>query len=160
MTAVSALSLLQAGKKRASNAKTAKMEYRDGIHFILRFVSRAQLKKLSDDATTYRYNPKTRVREATMDQDRFVESFVKLAVAGWEGVTPRTLSRVAEVDLSDVPENQMDAPIPYDHDSMVMLFNDAYEVDNTIQEFVMDIKNFDPTLEDDLKNSKSSQGGS
>lgn len=151
-----ALDLLKKTKPR----KSGWVEFMQGIFFEVNYLSRSRLKRLTENATSYVYSPKTKTREPKLNNDMFNDNFIREVVVGWKGVTARSLSNLVEVDTDEIPEDLMEQELDYEHEAMVKLFDEAYDLDSVLQDFVLDVKNFDPNIEDELGNSPTSQDGS
>lgn len=136
------------------------VEYKEGVFFHLRYMPKSRFRAMADDCTESRYNAQTKVREPKLDTTRFLKRFLKDAVLGWRGVTLKSLSRLVEIDLSSYSEEDMRTDIGFNLEELERLIDMVYDLDPFIQASVTDIKTFRPALEDELKNSKSSQSGS
>jgi len=150
-----ALEILKTKKER----KSAWVEFQQGISFQVNYLSRGKLKRITENSTSFAYNPRTRAREPKMNNDFFNDTFIRETVVGWKGVTARSLSNLIDIDISEIPESKLDDPLDYDHNAMVVLFDEAYDLDQVLQDFVLDIKNFQPDIEDELGNSETSPDG-
>jgi len=139
---------------------TSKIEFRDGIIIELRYVSRSVISKMSRECTVMKYDPKSRVREPQIDGKKFSEVFTRAAVVGWEGVTPRSIATLIAVDLSKIKPEDLDKPLPFTAEDFAFIMENAYELDNWLQNEAVEIRNFKPSKEDEEKNSQSSQSGS
>jgi hypothetical protein len=142
-----------------SDNLTATVEYKEGIRFIIRYVSRSSLMRLSRDCLTWKYDEKAKGRTQQLDNDRFAESFCRRCVVGWSGVTPHTLSKLIPLDLSKIDAAQRDEPLDFDFANLLVLVKNAYELDSFLQDTAVDIKVFRPDLEHELGNSNTSQSG-
>jgi hypothetical protein len=140
----------------------AQVEYQGGLIFTLRYISRARLQSLAKSCTIMRFDPKSRGRVPETNPTKFTEEFCKLAVAGWTGVTPRSLaaSGVVLLDLSSLTEAEKDTPVPFTHENLIELVKNAYELDQFLQDSACDSRVFNPTKEEEEGNSESSQSGS
>lgn len=142
-----------------TESMTAVVEYRDGIKFKLRFISRSTLSRIGQLCVVWKYNDKTRQRQQHLDNDKYAAEFCRQAVIGWEGVTLRKLANLMPLDLSQVPAEDQDKDLPFDVDNLLVLVKNAYELDNFLQDTAVDIKMFRPALEEELGNSPSSPTG-
>lgn len=141
-------------------APTMWVEYKEGIFFEFRFMSKSRFRQMAEECTDMKYNSQTKAREPKMDTDRFMKKFLAMAVANWRGVTIDSISRIAEIDLEGYSEKQRKQPMDFSLTELQKLIDMVYELDPFIQSAVTDIRTFRPSLEDELKNSKSSQSGS
>jgi hypothetical protein len=143
--------------RKDTDILTARVEFKEGITLILRYVSRERMRSLWSRCTTLRYDQQTRARIPRAELSKFSEEFAVLAVAGWEGVTPRTLGKIVPTDLSGVPEKDLDVEIPFSEDGLRALVKQAYDLDNFVQEEAVKPELFSPNQENEIKNLSSSQ---
>lgn len=128
------------------------IEYKEGIKFHLRYMSKAKFRQLAEDCTEHRYNPQKQVREPKMNVEKFLQKFVADTILDWKGVTLRSLSRLVEIDVSGYTKDEMAQEISFSSAEAIRLMEMVYELDPFIQSCVTDIKTFRPALEDELKN--------
>lgn len=136
------------------------IEFEPGIRFLVSYLPRAKMKALVDKSSITAFDPQTRQRVKNPDPAKLNRAFVDECIHDWEGITIRSLRSMLPIQVEGIPEDQFDDPIPFDPESMVNLMLEVYNMDTFFNDAVTDIKTFNPELEDELKNSKSSQGGS
>lgn len=139
---------------------SAWVEYKEGISFHLRFMSKAKFRQLADDCTESRYNPQQQRREPKLDATKFTRLFLSQCLLDWRGVTLKSVSRIMEIDLSGYTPEECEQPLPFSAEEATKLIDMVYDLDSFLQAAITDIKTFRPTLEDELKNSERSQSGS
>ena len=143
-------------KKDTSTLRT-KVEYKSGIIFELAYVSRQKLSAMSKECIVLKFDEKQKTRAQTLDSKLFSEAFIRAAVIGWTGLTPRTLSTI--VPIEGVAEADMDQPIDFSLENAIFLLNSAYELDTFLQESAVNSELFKPHHEEELGNSKPSLSG-
>lgn len=143
-----------------TGALSAWVEFRNGLEFDVRFVSRAELQRIAQRCTVLRYDPKAKTRVPRLDSERFVRDFCDRAVKGWRGITPDSISTLVPVDLGKLTEEQRRSPIEFSLDNLVSLVSNAYELDDFLQDAVSDVSVFRPNQAEEMGNSESSQSGS
>jgi hypothetical protein len=139
---------------------TAKVEFRDNIIFTLRYVSRNDLRQINQRCLVWKYDPVLKGKTQQLDAEKFATEFCVQAVADWEGVTLKSLSKLLPIKLEGVSEEMQNMPIPFTPDNLMDLVKNAYEVDAFLQEMSTDVKVFNPDKEQLEKNLSSSQSGS
>ena len=132
------------------------IEFKGGLSFRLRFMPKSKFRSLADAATEFIYDKKSKARVPKINAEAYTTAFVKEAVMDWRGVTLRTLSRIAEIDISTYSEAELDAASPFAHKELATLMDMVYDLDSFLNETVGDIATFRPFLEEEAKNSKSS----
>jgi hypothetical protein len=133
------------------------VEFREGMQFQLRYISRSDLTRLAENCKTWKFSHDHKTKAQQLDHEEFTKKFCARAIVGWKGVTPRSLANTIPIDLTKFTEEQLDAPIDFEQENLVSLIKGAYQLDDFLQDCATDIKVFRPELEDQLKNSKPSQ---
>lgn len=135
------------------------VEFQYGIFFQLKYLNRQTLQKLSKQATIMKYDSSVKARVPQLDADAVTEGFFKIAVKGWRGVTPRSLSKIVPIALESLTDAQKDEEIPFSQQSLLAITKEAYELDQFLQNAATDISTFDPDKEPSEKNSEASPLG-
>lgn len=135
---------------------TCWFEFKEGIKFKLAFVPKAKFRQISDSSMEWVFDERTKTRVQKISSKLFQEKFLRVAVQDWENVTLRTMSSIAEIDITGLTDEELDAPIPFSHEWVIKLEEVAYDLDQFISQQVSDISLFRPELENELKNSKPS----
>lgn len=118
------------------------VEYKNGLRIKLRYVSRAALSRMLNSCLTPKWDPKTRKSTPQLDNDKFVEQFCATTVLGWTGATIRVLSSLMPLDLSKVPNDKLDAEVPFTQSNLVALIKNALDLDEFLQNASTDVANF------------------
>jgi len=150
---------LNALLRKDTDSINSELEYK-GLVLNVRYMSRSALLAMSRNCMVMRYDDKKKVREQQLDGDRFTKEFAKATISGWKNATPLLLADIIPLDLSALTQEQKEAELPFELDSVLTLLKTAYDMDAFVQDFVTDIKNFKPHLEEEAKNSEPSPSGS
>ena len=143
-----------------TEAKLATVEYVQGLFFVLRYVGKAQLRNIAQACTINRFDKKTKQRVQDIDHKAFAKSFARTAVADWKGATPERLSQIVPMNLEALGEDAKQQEIPFSIDHLMLVIENALDLDGFIQEQSTDLTLFQPNQEDELENSESSPDGS
>ena len=138
----------------ADKELTAWVEHQDGTRFQVVFLNRPRLKKLMLNSQVMQFNGKERV--SVVDNDKLANAFCAAAVRGWEGITPRTVSNLIPYDLKGLTPEELDKPVEFSQANMVIVFQNARDLDTFLMDAATDIRTFKPELEAELGNSESS----
>lgn len=152
---VKATSALIADILKPTLTKTAWVEFKEGIMLEVAFVSKSKFKLITDQCTVLQYDPRSKVHQPKIDASKMIDLFVREAVKNWKNVTPRKLSQIAPIDLTNVEASIMDSEIPFSHEALAALTKETYELDSFVQEAAMDVRCFQQTVvpkEDAAKN--------
>mgnify|MGYP007062910244 CR=1 FL=1 len=139
---------------------TAVVEYREGIKFTIRYIGRAELQKMARLSTTQVYDTKLKARTPQLNNEKLIEAYCRKAVVAWEGVTPRSISKVALVDFAKIPSDKLDQPIEFSADGLVSLVKSSDDLDLFLQDSCSNVQLFNAEHEEELGNSAPSQIGS
>ena len=135
------------------------VEFKDGIEFQLRFVSKTVVQAIASNCNTLKYNKLTKQREPSINTDQMIAQLVEKGVVSWRGMTARRLQSLLPV-RSDVADADLDSEIPFSKDDCIYLVKNAFELDAWIQENCTDVSMFKPDRDENQKNSSTSQDGS
>lgn len=157
-TAPSLQGLIQSAKN-ATVKRQVWVEFSQGIKFLVSYLPKGKLKSLMEKSTTVGFDSKSHQRVNKINPERLNANFVQECVHDWEGITSRSLATLLPVDISQVAEDQLDDPLKFEADAMVTLMTECYDVDTFLNEAVTNLTTFNASIEDELKNSKSSPDG-
>lgn len=143
----------------ADSELTAVVEYREGIKFTLRYIGRAELQKMARLSTIQKYDTKLKARTPQLDNEKLIEAYCRKAVVAWEGVTPRTLSKIALVNFAKVPADKLDEAISFSPDGLVALVKSSDDLDMFLQDSCSNVQTFNAEHEEELGNSEPSPTG-
>ena len=114
-------------------------EFKPGLSFLIRFISRSELQQLSRLCTTNKYNQDTHQREPRLDSEKFLPKFINRVVKGWKGLTPKVLADLIPVDMTKIPPQHHDAEIAYDPQQMIVLVNKCFDLDTFLNRVSTDL---------------------
>jgi hypothetical protein len=143
----------------ADSELTAVVEYREGIKFTLRYIGRAELQKMARLSTIQKYDTKLKARTPQLDNEKLIEAYCRKAVVAWEGVTPRSISKVALVNFGKVPADKLDEAIAFSADGLVALVKSSDDLDMFLQDSCSNVQTFNSEHEAELGNSEPSPTG-
>lgn len=141
-------------------SKTIETEYPgcDELVLTLAHLTRDELMKLRKNATTTKFNKKTRQQEDDVDSELFQDMYIKAVVVGWEGFKYKYLTNMLPVDTSSLSEeewcgvdtdgelgNPGDGMWEYTKDNAATLMRNSSDFDNWISAELEDIENFTKT---------------
>jgi len=125
-------------------------EFVDNFRCKVKFITRAELRRLIERCTVITYDKKTHQRVDRPDEDRLYKQ-LSAYILDWEGLTPETLARILPVDVSDI-----EGDIPCTENNKITLLKEAYEFDDFIRESITSLDSFEEQkLEEELKNSEA-----
>ena len=120
-------------------SKTVTVEYpgMPGFSIDLCFLSRETLQNIRKKATKTSFKNRQPVEE--LNDDLFLELYVKASVKGWKGFKLSYLEQLAPVDLSDEDsENELD----FTEENALYLMKASSNFDAFVSEQVTDLGNF------------------
>jgi len=124
------------------NTKTVEVEFPGLKGFSVRIaaVSREVSRKLRTDSEVTKICPKTRVPVTELDEDKFVESFAKVAVTGWKGFKYSYLKELVLVDSAAIEDPE--ALVEYSLENVIELLKHSQIFDSWVNDMVFDIERF------------------
>lgn len=131
---------------------TSWVEFKEGIVLNMRYLPRATLKEFALKARVIKYDPATKTRSPSLDNELVAEMFSEHAVIGWRGVTPLSLSSVVALNVEGMSEEQLKTEIPFTKESLHILVKQAYDFDEFVQQVSTDLSYFKPHHEEEVKN--------
>lgn len=120
-------------------SKAAEVEYPGLPDFKVNvaFLSRETLQNLRKKSTTTTY--KNRQPVESLNDDLFLELYVKASVKGWTGLKLSYLEQLVPVDLSGQDPNQQ---VEFSEENALFLMKNSLNFDSFISEQVTDLGNF------------------
>ena len=103
----------------------------------LAFLSRETLQQIRKKATKTSFKNRQPVEE--LNDELFLELYVKSAVKGWDGLKLKYLEQIAPVDLSG---QDLDAELEYSEENALYLMKNSGDFDTFVSEKVTDLGNF------------------
>jgi hypothetical protein len=103
----------------------------------LAFLSRETLQTIRKKATKTTFKNRQPVEE--LNDDLFLELYVKASIKGWSGLKLKYLEQLAPVDLTD---QDAEAELEYNEENALYLMKNSTNFDSFISEQVTDLGNF------------------
>lgn len=108
----------------------------------MKYIPREELLNLRTESLTQTYNRTTRKHEETVDTEKFMDAYIKMAIVGWSGLTLGIASKLVPIEVA---ESEKDTEIPYSHDDALWLVRQSSEFDNFVSETMSRVENFSVT---------------
>jgi hypothetical protein len=128
------------------------VEFPDIEGFVVKLVylGRDDLLKIRNASLIYKFNKRTRQREETVDNDKFVEDYARRAIKGWTGLKVKHLPKLLPVDISAM---KPDDDISYTEEDALDLLKSSTVFDQFVTDALNDYENFSISKRDeDSKN--------
>jgi hypothetical protein len=128
------------------------VEFPDIEGFVVKLVylGRDDLLKIRNSSLIYKFNKRTRQREETVDNDKFVEDYARRAIKGWTGLKVKHLPKLLPVDISAM---KPDDDISYTEEDALDLLKSSTVFDQFVTDALNDYENFSISKRDeDSKN--------
>lgn len=125
-------------------SKTVSIDFPDmeGFSVSLTYLAREELLKVRSQCLKQKFNKKTRAFEEALDEDRFLEVYVKEVIKGWKGFKYKYLEEILLVDIGDLdPEDEL----KFNQENAELLMKNSADFDTWITETVGDLENFTKT---------------
>lgn len=101
------------------------------------FLSRETLQTIRKKATKTSFKNRQPIEE--LNDDLFLELYVKACVKGWTGLKLKYLEQLAPVDLTG---QDLEAELEYSEENALYLMKNSSNFDTFVSEQVMDLGNF------------------
>ena len=120
-------------------SKALEVEYPGMPDFLinLAFLSRETLQTIRKKATKTTFKNRQPVEE--LNDDLFLELYVKASIKGWSGLKLKYLEQLAPVDLTG---QDAEAELEYNEENALYLMKNSTNFDSFISEQVTDLGNF------------------
>lgn len=120
-------------------SKTVDVEYpgMPGFTVSVCFLSRETLQNIRKKATKTSFKNRQPVEE--LNDELFLELYVKASIKGWKGLTLKYLEQLAPVDVSG---EDLDTELEYTEENALYLMKASTNFDAFISEQVTDLGNF------------------
>jgi len=125
-----------------SPSKTVRFDYPgfSGFSVDLCFLSREELVKLRKRAVINKLNRKTRQQEEILDDDKFLEEYVKAVIKGWTGLKLSYLEELLLVDVSGLASGVTE--LAYTQENAETLMRNSVDFDAWVVETIGELANF------------------
>ena len=111
----------------------------DGFELHLRYLTREDLTKIRNASLKYKINPKTRQREETIDNNKFLSSYAERAIIDWKGLKAKHLPKLLPVDISTMKPEEL---IEYTAEDAAQLLANSPIFDEFLTETMNDFELF------------------
>lgn len=120
-------------------SKALEVEYPGlpGFKIDVAFLSRETLQKLRKKATKTTFKNRQSIDE--LNDELFLELYVKESIKGWKGLTLGYLESLAPVELGGA---DVDSELPYSEENALFLMKSSTDFDSFISETVTDLGKF------------------
>lgn len=120
-------------------SKSLEVEYPGMPEFKVQvaFLSRETLQQIRKKATKTSFKNRQPVEE--LNEELFLDLYVKAAVKGWSGLKLKYLEQLAPVDLAG---QDLDAELEYSEENALYLMKNSTNFDSFVSEQVTDLGNF------------------
>lgn len=120
-------------------SKALEVEYPGMPEFVvsIAFLSRETLQNIRKKATKTSFKNRQPVEE--LNDELFLELYVKASIKGWGGLKLKYLEQLAPVDLTG---QDLDAELEYSEENALYLMKNSTNFDSFISEQVTDLGNF------------------
>lgn len=122
-------------------SKTVSIDFPDMEGFVvdLTYLAREELLKIRGKCLKQKFNKKTRAFEESLDEDKFLEAYVKEVIKNWTGLKYKYLNQLILVDTSaHSPDNEL----PFTQENAELLMRNSADFDTWVTEAVGDLENF------------------
>lgn len=111
----------------------------DGFKVKVAFQSRESLIAIRKKATNKKFS-RSREMVEEVDDQLFLELYVRAVIKGWSGLKLKHLEKLVLVDLSDQPNLELE--LPYSEGEALKLMKASVTFDQWISDTVSDLANF------------------
>lgn len=122
-------------------SKTVTLEYPEykGMTVDVCYLAREELLKLRKKTITTKFDKRTRQPTEVLDEEKFLNEYVKAVIKGWSGFKYSYLEKLLLVDVGDLdPEDTL----VFTQENAELLMKNSTEFDTWITETVGDLENF------------------
>jgi len=120
-------------------SKSVEVEYPGlpGFKILVAFLSRETLQNIRKKSTKTVFKNRQPVEE--LNDELFLDLYVKASIKGWSGLKLSVLEQLAPVDLTG---QDMDAELEYSEENALYLMKNSADFDSFISSQVTDLSNF------------------
>lgn len=111
----------------------------DGFKVHLQYITKEELIKIRNASLVFKFSKKTRQREETVDNDKFLEKYAEKAILGWAGLQIKHLPMLLPVDISGM---NPDEPVEYTPEDALDLLSNSTVFDQFVSDALSDFENF------------------
>jgi len=135
--------------------KTVTVEFPDcpGFEIELTFLGKDELSKLQERCTKQKLDHRTRRVYPELDEEKFLDEYVRSTIKGWKGLKFKYLPKFVLVD--DQTEIKAEDTVSYTHENALALIKNSTLFDGWVSDITTDLANF--TQSSSKQNKKSSK---
>lgn len=125
-------------------SKTIDIEYPGcpDLYFSIAYLTRDELKKLREKATTQKFSKKTRQPEEEVDNDLFQDLYIQSVVKGWKGFKYRYLEKMIPVAVPEEEYDEGNGLFEFTKENATLFMKNAPDFDRWISDLLEDVENF------------------
>ena len=125
-------------------SKTIDIEYPGypDLYFSVAYLTRDELKKIRDRATTQKFSKKTRQFEDEVDNDLFQDLYIQAVIKGWKGFKYKYLERMVPVSIPEDEYAEGEGEFEYSKGNATLFMKNCSDFDNWISNLMEDVENF------------------
>jgi hypothetical protein len=128
-------------KSLLAESKEIEIDFPDmeGFKVKVCYLSKEQLRKITEKARTIGFDRKTHTPTETLDDELFTQLYVSKALTGWKGLKYDYLKQLVLIDESSIPE---EGELKYSEENAIQLVNNSKHFDSWISSVISDISLF------------------
>jgi len=121
--------------------KVVTFEYPDckGLKFELAYLSKESNQKIFKKCQVKKYNKKTRQYYDELDDDKFLELYVRSIIKGWRGFKIKYLSEFLIADFTDHKDDEL---LDFTEDNALELMKNSVIFDQWVSDIISELENF------------------
>lgn len=123
-------------------SRTTEVTFR-GVKFRVRYMSRTHLFTIGQQCTVLTYDSQRKTRTNQLDPIKLSEMLGAAMVAGWEGLTFRTIQNLMVLENADqLTQEQLDMPVEFTPENVSLLLSNSPALSEALQDISSDPSNF------------------
>ena len=131
---------------------TVWVDYKDGISFLLSYVSKAEIARIANQCLKLVWSDKAKKREPSLDPELFAKKFAQVAVKDWKGATFNSISTMIPLDTAKVKKEDRDKEIAFSYDNLAACIQSSSSLDEFLQAQVTNPLTFRPDKDNEEGN--------
>lgn len=125
-----------------TSSKTVEFDYPGFTEFKVKltYLSKDEMLKIRKKCITTKFDRKTRQPVEELNEDLFLEEYIKNVIKGWTGLKFDYLKDLILIDVDQIKD--MEATLPFSQDNAEILMKESNDFDTWVSETVTDLANF------------------
>lgn len=115
------------------DTQTIWVEFKAGLQFKLRYLSRAKLVQIAQASQYMAFNDSSKTRESKIDTEKVGKELYKHIVVDWKNVTLRRLGQIMPLDLSHAAD-ELDSPVTFSEEELLAVIEHATDLGEFLNE--------------------------